>query len=55
MQRESFDVIGKVGFDHDFGVSRCAPNSQPVSIWKSAVEGRQVSVFVSDGFLSFMQ
>lgn len=21
-QRESFDVIGRVGFDHDFGVSR---------------------------------
>ena len=23
-QRESFDVIGRVGFDHDFGVSRYA-------------------------------
>ena len=23
-QRESFDVIGRMGFDHDFGVSRCA-------------------------------
>ena len=22
-QRESFDVIGRMGFDHDFGVSRC--------------------------------
>ena len=23
VQRESFDVIGRMGFDHDFGVSRC--------------------------------
>jgi len=38
VQRESFDVIGRVGFDHDFGVSRRA------ALAMSRAHGARVSV-----------